>query len=71
MAMKQNPLSQTPMLNEQEAAAILGLSRRTLQAWRRLGKGPKYKKLGERAVRYELETLQAFGANRQSTSEEV
>ena len=65
--MQTNP----PLLNEQEAAALLGLSRRTMQAWRRLGKGPKYKKLVERAVRYELETLQAFGAHRQSTSEEV
>lgn len=65
--MQQQATQQTPMLNEQEAAALLGLSRRTMQEWRRLGKGPKYKKLGERAVRYELETLQAFGTNRRST----
>jgi predicted site-specific integrase-resolvase len=38
-------------LNEKQAAAMLGVSMKTLQAWRFQGKGPAYCKLG-RAVRY-------------------
>ena len=45
-----NPL---PRLNtEDEEAARLNLSKRTLQAWRTRGDGPPYVKLG-RAVRYD------------------
>ena len=40
------------MLNEKEAAALLGVSVALVRKWRRLGKGPIYRKLGERAVRY-------------------
>ena len=44
---------------EDEAAAFLKLSNRTLQAWRVRGCGPKFRKLG-RSVRYRLEDVQAF-----------
>ncbi len=44
---------------EDEAAAFLNLSNRTLQAWRVRGCGPKFRKLG-RAVRYRLEDLETF-----------
>jgi|GEM_PF-2869379 len=46
-------------LREKEAAAYLGLSVKTLQAWRFYCKGPKYLKVG-RAVRYPVEYLDQF-----------
>ncbi|KAA6181768.1 helix-turn-helix domain-containing protein [Thiohalocapsa marina] len=41
----------TSLLTEREAALILSVSARTLQAWRVSGGGPEYVKLG-RAVRF-------------------
>jgi hypothetical protein len=46
-------------LNENQAAEFLGVSVRTLQAWRVRGGGPQYIKLG-RAVRYERVPLVDF-----------
>jgi hypothetical protein len=45
--------------NEMQAAIFLGLSVRTLQAWRVRGGGPRYVKIG-RAVRYQRRELVAF-----------
>jgi predicted DNA-binding transcriptional regulator AlpA len=47
------------LINEHEAAQLLGLSVATLRNWRFLGAGPKYYKLG-RAVRYDRDDLRAF-----------
>jgi predicted DNA-binding transcriptional regulator AlpA len=46
-------------LTENQAAEFLGLSVRTLQAWRVRGGGPRYAKLG-RAVRYRRSELVSF-----------
>lgn len=46
----------TRMLNEGDAAALLGLSPRTLSQWRWTGIGPRFHKFG-RAVRYKLSDL--------------
>ncbi len=46
-------------LNENQAAEFLGLSVRTLQAWRVRGGGPLYVKIG-RAVRYQRRQLVEF-----------
>jgi predicted DNA-binding transcriptional regulator AlpA len=46
-------------LTESQAAELLGLSSRTLQAWRVRGVGPRYTKLG-RSVRYPRRELVAF-----------
>ena len=46
-------------LNENHAAEYLGVSVRTLQAWRVRGGGPRYVKIG-RAVRYQRRELAAF-----------
>jgi predicted DNA-binding transcriptional regulator AlpA len=46
-------------LNENQAAEFLGLSVRTLQAWRVRGGGPRYTKIG-RSVRYQRRELVAF-----------
>lgn len=46
-------------LKERQAAEVLGVSIRTLQAWRYKRTGPDYLKLGG-AVRYEPAALEAF-----------
>jgi hypothetical protein len=58
------------LLTERDASDWLGLSVRTLQKWRLLGRGPSFLKLGQ-AVRYDLADLQRFfeTAGRRSTSE--
>lgn len=43
-------------LTEKQAARLLSISFRTLQAWRRTGVGPAFIKLG-RAVRYRQQDL--------------
>ena len=58
------------VVGETEAAAILGLSVKTLRRWRWAGKKPRFLKLGA-AVRYERAELAAFieAGRRQSTSD--
>ena len=46
-------------LREKEAAEVLGVSVKTLQAWRFYCKGPKFYKLG-RCVRYAMGDLEEF-----------
>ena len=48
------------LVDEREAAAILKAAVRTLRNWRALHKGPKYRKIGERMVRYHRADLAAF-----------
>jgi hypothetical protein len=48
-----------PLLNEAEAARLLNLSIRTLQAWRSRGFGPPYVRVG-RAIRYIEKSLRDF-----------
>jgi hypothetical protein len=58
-------------LNEQLAAEFLGLSARTLQAWRVRGGGPRFYRAG-RAVRYRRRELLAFQeANTVSSTSEM
>lgn len=45
------------LFTEQEAAEFLGLAKTTLNKWRHFGTGPKYIKLGKRAVRYRRRDL--------------
>lgn len=47
------------LLNQQQAARFLGLSPRTLEAWRLSGKPPRFLKLGA-AVRYRMEDLEKW-----------
>jgi hypothetical protein len=48
-----------PYLNTEQAAFHLGLSPRTLQAMRRTGKGPRFRRHGNR-VRYHIDDLGAW-----------
>ena len=51
-----------PLLTTEQAAACLGTTRRTLEAWRYEGGGPVFVKLGGRLVRYRPSDLEAFVA---------
>lgn len=59
------------LMDEKEAAAVLGVRRGTMRKWRWSGKGPKFLKISN-AVRYSVDDLQAFitAASRQNTSEQ-
>ena len=46
-------------LTVEETAELLSVSVKTLEAWRRVGKGPEFVQLG-RAVRYTMRALDAF-----------
>ena len=48
------------LVDEVEAAAILGIAVRTLRNWRALRKGPHFNKIGQRMVRYHRADLSAF-----------
>jgi excisionase family DNA binding protein len=48
------------LLTEGQAAEHLGLSRKTLEGWRTRGGGPKFVRLGTRAVRYRPTDLDQF-----------
>jgi predicted DNA-binding transcriptional regulator AlpA len=65
-AKKGTELVRGALLNERDAAALLGVSVRSLQAWRQRGEGPVYVKLG-RLVRYRPADLDAFPEPRQAT----
>lgn len=54
-------------LAERAAADYLGLSVRTLQAWRRKGTGPEYLKMNG-AIRYETDALDKFIAESRRTN---
>lgn len=59
------------LLTEEETASLLNLSKRTLQAWRGRGCGPRFIKVG-RSIRYRSENVQEFVNENvhQSTSED-
>ena len=68
-----NSFGATPsegLVNEHEAARLLGLSVKTLRRWRWAGKGPNFVKIGS-AVRYEPSELSAVitAGRRKSTSD--
>lgn len=48
------------LIDEREAAASLCIAVRTLRNWRALRKGPRYRKIGARLVRYHVADLADF-----------
>jgi predicted site-specific integrase-resolvase len=48
------------LLTEQEAADILNISARTLEAWRMRGDGPMFVRLRGHAIRYRRDDLEKF-----------
>jgi excisionase family DNA binding protein len=58
----------TNYLTTKQAAEVLGFSKRTLEGLRLRGGGPRYLKVGARAVRYRLADLIAFAEADERTS---
>lgn len=60
----------SPFLTNAEAAALIRLSRRTLDSWRCAGRGPRFLRLGSRVV-YRLTDVLAWieTRERQSTAD--
>ena len=56
------------LVSERDAAAMLGLSDRTLQLWRQRGEGPPYVRISSRCVRYRVADLEDWAAERVRTS---
>jgi phage terminase Nu1 subunit (DNA packaging protein) len=58
------------LLNTKEAAALLGVQPRTLEAWRCKGGGPVFVKVGASCVRYRPADLDGFisGSTKTNTS---
>lgn len=53
------------LIDEGEAAELLGLNQHTLKMWRLAKEGPPYIKMGKRIVRYSVEDLMQWcGSNR-------
>lgn len=50
----------SPWLDSDAAAAYLGTTAGTLKTWRASGKGPRYRVLQDRLVRYHRDELDAF-----------
>lgn len=57
-------MEQKSYLNESEAAAALGVGRRTLQRWRHTGDGPAFVRAGPRRVIYSAEAIREWAGNR-------
>lgn len=55
---------QNETLTTPDAAAFINVSKRTLESWRARGIGPRYIALSARAVRYRVEDLRSFLADR-------
>ena len=55
---------QAAVLRPRAAAEYLGLSVELMRRWRRAGDGPRFIKLGERAIGYRAEDLNAWLVSR-------
>jgi hypothetical protein len=56
------------LLDERNAATVLGLNPRTLAAWRHRGCGPPYVKISARCIRYRLVDLAVWADKRVQSS---
>ena len=56
------------LIDENRAAEFLGLTPRTLQAFRQKGGGPKFCRLSARCIRYRRHDLNAWNVSRLRTS---
>ncbi len=61
------------LLNQRQAASLIGVSERTLECWRCRGGGPPFVKISRRAVRYRRQDIDQWVGERvqHSTSEEL
>jgi predicted DNA-binding transcriptional regulator AlpA len=54
------PKESRRFLDRSEVAEMLGLSVKTLDGWALQGIGPRFRRLGHKAVRYERADVEAF-----------
>jgi predicted DNA-binding transcriptional regulator AlpA len=59
MIAEQNRVMSGKFANEREVSVITGIAVKTLQRWRLLGQGPKWKRLGG-AIRYDRADLEEW-----------
>jgi predicted DNA-binding transcriptional regulator AlpA len=59
-ATDEDTLSDANLLNERQAAHVIGAQPGTLAVWRTKGKGPAYIRIGPRMIRYRRADLMAF-----------
>lgn len=52
------------LLTPEDVAAQLGVSRKALERWRCTGDGPRFVRLGHKTVRYRMEDVETFVAER-------
>ena len=62
------PLDPDALLREREAAQLLGLTPRTLEAWRHRGGGPPFRRISARTIRYHRGDLIRWTEQRQVSS---
>ena len=62
------PAAPETLLRQEEAAQILGLTPRALEAWRHRGGGPTFIKISGRCIRYRQSDLLKWIAERERTS---
>jgi predicted DNA-binding transcriptional regulator AlpA len=58
-------------VNEREASRILGLAVQTLRNYRFQRRGPRFARLGERAIRYDVQDLLEYAEARKIKTQEV
>lgn len=60
--MSQMPLPklENPMVNAEQAAELLCVSRETLRRWRAEGRGPKWFVFHRRYIRYRIADIEAY-----------
>lgn len=62
--MQLSPSSQ--LLSTAQVSSLLNLQAATLKKWRVLGTGPKFVRIGKRAIRYRLVDVKRFVADGQA-----
>lgn len=55
-------------LNTLDVARLLGLSRKTIEAWRYSGYGPQWHRIGRRSIRYYRSEVEAWLAEQERRS---
>ena len=66
------PTDPDALLREEQAADLLGFTRRALQSWRQTGEGPRFVRASARGIRYRRKDLAEWAEDRvrRSTSDE-
>lgn len=62
-------MSEGKLLSEKELATRWGVTQRTIQKWRAEGIGPRWTVLGKSTVRYRLDDVLAYEAERVTATE--